>query len=334
MRRSPLSLLALTALVAAPLASAPAAEGPQVMKMATVAPARTPWADLLKRYRKAVKKASHKQVKLRVYLGGVKGDEQSIVRQVYKGSLQAGGVSTGAMAALVPELDILEMPYLFKDFAEADRILDGPARPIIDQLLEAKGFKLLMYSENGYRSFGTTEGCVKSPADLKAVKMRSQESPVHVAMYRALGASPVTIPVGEVLSSLQTGVVKGFDNTPLFTQAASWHQAVKYFTLTEHIYQPALIVANKAWFDALPAELQAAILEPARKLEKKGRKAVRALGPLLVKNLEKHGLTVCRLSPAERQAFEQAAKGAWQVRLAQASPLGKKLFETIRAAKR
>jgi TRAP-type transport system periplasmic protein len=324
----------LIALGAGLPATASAEKPKHTMKMATVAPARTPWADLLKRYKKGVAKASNKAVKLRVYLGGVKGDEGSIVRQVFKGTLQAGGVSTGAMATLVPEMDILEMPYLFETADEADRILDGPARPIVDELLEAKGFKLLMYSENGYRSFGTKKGCVKSPADLKAVKMRSQESPVHVEMYRALGASPVTISVGEVMSSLQTGVVDGFDNTPLFTQAVSWHQGVKFFTLTEHIYQPALIVANKDWFDALPADIQASIIDPGKKLEKKGRKAVRALGPLLVENLRKLGLTVCELTPDEKKKFQEVARGSWEARLKNASPLGKKLFETIQAAKK
>ena len=169
--------------------------------------------------------------------------ERSIVRQVQKGRLQVAGVSAGALSAVVTDLDLLELPYLFANHAEADRVLDE-VRPIVEEMLEKAGFKLLMYSENGYRSFGTKKGFVKSPSDLKAVKMRSQESPVHLEMYRALGAAPVPITVTEVLSALQTGLVDGFDNTPLFTVAASWHQSVGFFTVSQHIYQPALVVVN------------------------------------------------------------------------------------------
>lgn len=310
-----------------------AAEGEINLKLATVAPSRTPWADLLKRYRKAVQKGTDKRVKVRVYLNGIKGDEQSSVRQVYKGTLQGAGVSTGAMATLVPELSVLELPYLFDSYEEADRILDGPARPLIEKLLEAKGFKLLMFSENGYRSFGSKKGFIKTPADLKAVKMRSQENQVHVETYRALKASPVTISVGEVASSLQTGVVDGFDNTPLFTQAAGWNQQVEYYSVTRHIYQPAVIVVNKAWYDGLAPDLQAAIIEPAKGLEKKGRKAVRALEPLLLKNLEKGGTKVYELTDAERDAFRQATRPVWDSFRASTSDAGRELLDVILKAK-
>ena len=328
-----LSALACVALIAAAPAPAAAGDAEFVFKVATVAPPRTPWADLLKRYKKAVKKASEGRVKVKAYLGGKKGDEQSIVRQIFKGSLQGGGVSTGAMATLVKDIDVLELPYLFKDFAEADRILDGPARPFVERMLEARGFKLLMYSENGYRSYGTKGSFIKSPADLKARKMRSQENQVHVETYRALGASPVTISVGEVLSSLNTGVVEGFDNTPLFTQAASWYQAVDHFSITDHIYQPAVIVANKAWFDGLPPDIQQALMAPARKLEAKGRKAVRALNPLLLKNFEQMGGKVYSLSGAEKEAFRKATRGVWDKRRQSLSADGKALFDAILKAK-
>lgn len=331
MRR--LLLLAAILGMLAPATTAFAEEGEFEVKVATVAPARTPWAKLLKKYRSALKTLTEGRVKMRVYLGGIKGDEQSIVRQVYKGTLHIGGVSTGAMATVVPDLDLLELPYLFASHEEADRILDGPAKPIIEEMLAAKGFKLLMYSENGYRSFGTKNGFVKTPADLKAVKMRSQESPVHVATYRALGAAPVTISVGEVMSSLQTGLVDGFDNTPLFTQAVSWHQAIKYFTVTQHIYQPALVIANKAWFDGLPPDIQAAMLKPVPKLEQLGRKAVRLLGGALLDNFVKLGVEVYTLTDAEKKAFQDRTRPVWSERRAAAGDLGKKLLDAILAAK-
>ncbi|GIW71793.1 MAG: C4-dicarboxylate ABC transporter [Planctomycetota bacterium] len=310
----------------------PAAEF--TLKIATVAPDRTPWAELLARYEKEVEKSSGGRLEVRVYLGGIKGDEQSIVRQVFRGdSLQMGGVSTAAMATVVPDVDILELPYLFDSPEEADRILDGPARPILERMLEAKGMKLLMYSENGYRSFGTRFGFVRRPADLKARKMRSQESEVHVETYRALGASPIGIAVSEVLSALETGVVEGFDNTPLFTFASGWYQAISYYTVSEHIYQPALLVVNKAWWDALPPELQQVLLAPAARLQQKGREAVRALQPALLENFEAVEVKVYRLTEQEKEAFRAATRPVWDRRRASAGPDGKALLDAILKAK-
>ncbi len=302
---------------------------PVKFKIATIAPDGTPWALLLNKFKKQVRKESNKELLPKVYLNGIKGDEQSIVRQVYKGSLQMGGVSTGALSTIVPDMDILELPYAFPDFATADQVLDS-VRPTVEALLNEKGLTLLMYSENGYRSFATKDKCIQSPADLKAMKMRSQESEVHVETYRALGASPVTISVGEVLSSLQTGVVNGFDNTPIITQALGWNQAIKFFSNTRHIYQPALIIMNKAWFDGLSPEQQKIMRDNAQKLEKKGRKMVRGLEPALMKNFADQDVKVCDLSPTERAAFKKATAKVWTVRAKKASKLGKKLIEAMK----
>ena len=302
------------------------------MKGATVAPENTPWAKLLKYYKKLVRKNSDKRIKAKVYLGGVKGAEKSIVRQVQKGSLQFAGVSTGALSDVAPAIDILELPYLFDNAKQADKVLDA-VRPIIAEILEEQGLKLIMFSENGYRCFGTKKP-IRTPEDLKAYKMRAQPSPSHLAMYKALGASARPISVTEVLPALQTGNVDGFDNTALFTQAASWYQGVEHFTVSRHIYQPALLILNKAWYDALPAELQSVVLPEDRSVEAKGRKGIRALEPLLLENFAKQNITVYHLTDAERDAFKAATRSAWDDRMANASPLGKKLFNAILEAKK
>jgi TRAP-type transport system periplasmic protein len=305
------------------------AETTYKLKIATIAPDHTPWSKLLKRFKKKVKKASHKRLIPRVYLSGLKGDEKSIVEQVYKGSLQMGGVSTGALASIVPEMDILELPYAFKNFESADRILNK-VRPLIQEILAGKGLKLLIYSENGYRSFASQIGCIHSPADLQGVKMRAQESPVHVETYRALGASPISISASEVLPALQTGLVKGFDNTAIISQVLGWSQAIKYYSKTRHIYQPALIIVNKAWFDALPQDLQEIMLKYANKLENKGKKKVRDLEPGLMKNFDKMDVEVCEVTEAQRDVFKQATRKVWEIRSKTASKKGKQLISILK----
>jgi TRAP-type C4-dicarboxylate transport system substrate-binding protein len=303
-----------------------------VLRFSTVAPANTPWARLLKNYKRVIRKKSNCRIKVKVSLGGMKGsNELGIVRLVRKGKeLEAGGVSSGAIANQVRELDLLELPYLFNSAKEADRILDGVALPFVEKALESQGFKLLMYSENGYRSMGTKGFKVTSPKDLVGKKMRSQESDAHVATWRSFGASPVTMSVGEVMSALQTGNVTGFDNTPLYTQAVSWYQAIDHFTLTRHIYQPAVIVANKAWFDGLPADLQEILVSTGRKLQGKGRRKIRELDGALLENFKEFGIQVHTLTPAQRKVFQNASRKVWDAMAMKTTPLGRQLLSAMR----
>src|SRR5687768_16622247 len=151
-----------------------------VVKIATVAPAGTPWAELLDLYKKKVETASGGRLKVKVYLGGSQGDEIETVRKTARGEVQGVGASTGAVAALVPELNAVELPYLFRSFQEADFVLDKYLLPPMEQLFRDRGLVLAFWSENGFRHFGSSWGPVKKPGDLKGRKMRSQESAVHL----------------------------------------------------------------------------------------------------------------------------------------------------------
>jgi TRAP-type C4-dicarboxylate transport system substrate-binding protein len=278
-----------------------------VAKVATVAPEGTPWADQLKGYRSRLEKETEGRVKLRAYLGGSLGDENVTASEVRRGSIQIWGGSTGALATVVPELALFELPFLFRNVAEADHVLDNVLFEDVQKLLASRGLVLLFWAENGYRNFGSTFGAIKKPADLKGKKMRSQESDVHIEMYRAFGALPVPIAVTEVLSSLQTRVVDGFDNTPLFTFAASWYQGIGDYSLVEAIYQPGIVVANKAWFDKLQPQDQAVLLKDAEAEARRGRRGVRELAPLLLENFTAAKINVHKLTDAEKAEFEKLA---------------------------
>ncbi|MES2638801.1 MAG: TRAP transporter substrate-binding protein DctP [Myxococcota bacterium] len=319
------------AAAAAFLLALPSADAQEVatLKIATVAPEGTPWADGLTQLKTQVETEGNKRLVVRTFLGGVLGDENESVQACQRGQIQGVGASTGAIASIVPELAVLELPYLFKSAEEADYVLDKVILPTVEKAFRDKGLVFGFWSENGYRAFGSNWGPVKSPADLKGHKMRSQEHELHLQMYRSFGASPVPIPVTEVLTSMQTGVIDGWDNTPLFAFAAQWTSATKYLTLTNHIYQPAAIAFNKAWFDALPADLQAILLKSRTGLAPKMRKEIRALNPILVQNLSEMKVTVYKPSAAELAAFEVPAKAARDAYMAKASAGEKALLAQI-----
>jgi tripartite ATP-independent transporter DctP family solute receptor len=301
-----LALAAGLALAHAALAAAPAPEF--IIKLATVAPADSPWSALLEKYKTEVETKSAGRVAVKLKLGGALGDENETVLKCKRGTVEAVGASTGALASLVPELNVVELPFLFETGEQADYVIDGVLTAKLDPLFKERGLVLGFWSENGFRHFGTKDKFVKSPADLKGKKMRSQESPVHMAMYRAFGASPVPIPTTEVPTALATGSVDGFDQSALYTIAASWHKSIKYFTVTGHIYQPAAIAFNKEFFEKLPPELQKLLIDEGRAIQSKGRKGVRKIFPDLLDILRKDGVEVYTLTPAERVPFVTASR--------------------------
>jgi tripartite ATP-independent transporter DctP family solute receptor len=329
---APAALAAALVLAALPAGAAraqdAAAAGP-VLKLATVAPEGTPWADGIKQFKVMVEEKVPGKVTIRPFLNGALGDENETVQACQRGQIQGVGASAGALASVVPELSVLELPMLFRSAAEADHILDKVVLPDLEAAFRSRGLVLGFWSENGYRSFGTNYGFVKAPGDLKGHKMRSQESAVHIEMYRAFGASPVPIPVTEVLTSLQTGVIDGYDNTPLYAMAANWTEVTKYYSVTDHIYQPAAIVFNKAFFDGLPKDVQDTILSARGGLALQMRKEIRALHEVLLQNLGDMGVQLYRLTAAERAAFDAPSKAAQQAYLAKASAGEKTLFDKI-----
>lgn len=320
--------VALVAIIPGAAAVGVAAE-PIVIKLATVAPDGTPWAQGLRDFKAAVEKGTAGAIKVKVFLGGALGDENESVLACKRGQVQAVGASTGALSTQVPELAVLELPYLFRNEDEADYVLNGELMGKFESLFRERGLVLAFWSENGFRSFGTRTAPIRTVADLKGKKMRSQEQRVHLEMYRAYGASPVPIPITETLTSLQTGVVDGYDNTVLFSQASSLTSATKYFTLSHHIYQPAAIVYNGAFFAKLTPDHQRILLTARNELGMRINKQVRAMAPLLEKNLTAFGIEVIRLPGPEMARFEEIGARARKTYLKSASAGEKKLAADI-----
>lgn len=334
MRKLFVCLTALSSLLSAGLVARRAqADDPITLKIATIAPEGTPWEKQLKALKKRYEEGSAGRIKVKLFFGGSLGGEKAIVRRCAQGTIQMAGVSTGAASSLVPELNVLEMPYLFRDAAEADHILDTVVKPQMAKMLAAKGFVFGLWAENGFRSFFTRDRPIKAVADLRGLRMRSQETIAHINMYRALGASPQPIDATNVLTSLQTSVVDGFDNTPIFAFATSWYQGTHHMTLSRHIYQPGLILISKQFYDGLPADLQRVVTDIPQSFVDEGRHGVRDLEPLLIKNLGRAGLTVHELEPAQRAEFERAARKSWNPTIAKSGAGARGLLRAIEAAR-
>lgn len=306
MRRLPLVALAL-ALLAIFAPSAPAGDE-IVIKFGTVAPDDTPWSAQLKDIKARVEAESKKKITVKLKLGGMLGGELEMLEQMQQGRIQGGGFSSAAVATVVPELELIELPYLFESDEEADFILDTVLFQPMSEALLKKGFVLAAWGENGWRGIGTKTKAIHAPADLQGLKIRSQESQIHLATWAALGANAKPIGIPEVLSALQTGVVDGFDNTPLFAAATEWYTTIKFFTVSNHIYQPGVVIYGKAFFDGLAPDLQKIVLGDAAAESKRGRAAVRKMNQELIDKFKTQKIEVSVLGADEKAMFKEATR--------------------------
>ena len=308
-RKLTISLVAALAVLLLP-DQATQAEAQFVANFGTVAPDNTPWSEQLREVKRRIESESGGRLKMKLFLGGTLGSEIEMIQDVARGErLHGGGFSTGALgeAAGIPLLQMVELPYFFQTNEEVDAVLDTVLFEPVAIALEKKGFVLGAWTENGWRNFATKGGPATSPAELSKYKMRSQESPVHLDMYKQYGVQAVAKPVSEVLPALNTGIVDGFDNTPLFSLAAGWIGPVTHYTMSWHIYQPAGVVYSKIFMDKLPTDLQKVVRGDPQAEAIRGRAAVRALEEALVEQIRSKGKVVTYLTPEQRAAFEGPA---------------------------
>lgn len=303
-----LGFAAVTALAVTVTSTVVQAQSPKELAIGSLAPMGSPWRKLLDEASTRIEAETGGSINVVLRPPGFMG-EVEMVQETRKGErLQGCGATAGAIAqgGNVPTLQILELPFLFNNNAEADYVLDSLFTDFSD-ILARRGFVLGIWSENGWRSFGTREKAIRSPEDLKGLKMRSQESDVHMAMYRTYGSVAVQKPMTEVLSALNSNVIDGLDNTALFMQAGGLAEPLSHFTVTRHIYQPAAIVYSKKFFDSLtPSEQQA--LMSVKDLGPKGRKMIRAEEGAMMDNWSYFGVEVIELDRTQREAFANPAR--------------------------
>ena len=206
--------------------------------------------------------------------------------------------STGPVPNFGPEVRILDSPFLVRDKAHARAVLEGPIGQDMLKPFESKGFKALAWAENGVRHMTNSKRAVNTPDDLKGLKMRTMENPVHVAAYKGFGIITTPMAFTEVFTALQQGTVDGQENPLSVIMAAKFEQVQKHLTLTGHVYSPAVFMMNKGAFDKLSAADKQHFLDAAKEAVKanrarvdeddsKGVAELRAKGMQVVENPDK-----------------------------------------------
>ncbi|VTU24698.1 TRAP transporter substrate-binding protein [Variovorax sp. RA8] len=243
-------------------------------------------------FAKEVAARTNGRYKIETFYNGSLGGERESIEAVQLGTQELAFSSTGPVPNFVPETKILDVPFLFRDKAHARAVLDGPIGQELLTKFDAKGFKALAWAENGFRHMTNSKRDVKAPEDLKGLKMRTMENPVHIAAYKGLGIITTPMAFPEVFTALQQGTVDGQENPLSVIMSAKFSQVQKHLSLTGHVYSPCIFVMNKAAFDKLSAADKTAFLEAAKVAVKANRDRVDQDDANGVKELRAQGMTV------------------------------------------
>ena len=251
--RKLLLFVAAVAILAAPAALA---QAPIVVKFSHVVAPNTPKGKGADKFKELAEKYTNGKVKVEVYPNS----------QLYKDKEELEALQLGAVQMLAPsnskfgpigvkEFEVFDLPYILPDLKTLRKVTDGPLGGKLLKLLDAKGMTGLAYWDNGFKQMTANKKLI-APADYKGLKFRIQSSKVLEAQFRSLGAIPQVMAFSEVYQALQTGVVDGQENTASNIYTQKMHEVQKYTTLTNHGYIGYVVVANKKFWDGLPADVR------------------------------------------------------------------------------
>lgn len=275
-------------------------------------------------------KASGGKIRFKQFPSSALGGERETVESVQLGTLEAVIVSSGTLSNFVPEVGVTDIPFLFRDLAHARSVLDGPVGQDLLKKFPARNLIALAWGEQGFRHLTNSRHPVQKPADMKGLKIRTMENPVHITAFKTLGAAPTPMAWPEVIGALQQGTIDGQENPMSVIVSARLAEVQKHLTLTGHVYSPAAMLVSPKLWNSLDDAGKKALADGA----KAGVVAMRAF----VDDVERKGVEAVRAAGMQVVVLDESAKAAFQKSLAPAyeqyhGKFGKALVESIANAK-
>ncbi|SHO57189.1 TRAP transporter substrate-binding protein [Vibrio quintilis] len=230
------------------------------LKLAHALPTEHPVHSSLDWFAKQVKKRAG--IRVKVYPNGTLGNETNLLQMVQNGTIAFTKVSAAPLTAFAPDYKLLSLPYLYKDRAQYDQVLQGPIGKKILASSHDSGFIGLAFLDAGARSFYTDKP-IKTPSDLKGLKIRVQNSALSIDTIKALGGTPVPLPYGELYSALQQGVVDGAENNIPSYYSSRHYEVKKVYSYDKHTMVPDVLVVSTSTWDSLNDKQRKIIREVA-----------------------------------------------------------------------
>jgi len=296
------------------LIATPAAAQNVLVKMATLVPDGSSWHLILKETADQWSRISGGRVSVRLFAGGVAGDDPDVVRKMRLGTLQAGVLTSVGVAEIDKSVYALGVPLMYRDYDEVYHVLEK-MRPRLEASLEQKGFLVLNWADGGWVHFFTQKP-VATPDDLRALKLFTWAGdPKSVEVWRSAGFNPVPLPSTEIATALQTGLVNALGCPPQVAVISQYYNHAKNMTALPWQLLLGATLINKSTWERIPAELRPALLEAAKTAGSRLQAEIRRSGDRDVEAMRKRGLNVVALDERTRALWQSTAEGLYpQVR--------------------
>jgi TRAP-type transport system periplasmic protein len=276
-----------------------------------------------------VKERTKGEVEITIYPANQLGNDAAMINGVRGGTIDI--VSSGASNynGIVANTAAMELPFVFRSAQHAYGVLDGPIGSGVLNELAPHGLKGLAYWENGWRAFTNNKRPIKTPEDVKGLKIRSTGNPYHIQAFKLLGMNPSPMAIAELYTALETGTFDAQEHPINVTWSSKFYEVQKHLTISNHVYSPLILSMNKAKFDSLPADYQKVVVDAARDAAKYQRELNASNAGKVVAELKKSGMQIVEtvdMAPFQKIVSEPIAK-------AFAEKNGAALLQAIEAAK-
>ncbi len=247
---------------------------------------------------------SEGRIEVNVAGAATMGDDVEALTSTSANVIQITANSQGATAQIIPELNVIGLPFLFADAPSAWKVIDGEIKAQIDERAQAAGLKLLGLWDNGIRHVSHLSKSITTPADLKGVKIRTPPDDMTIAIFNALAANPAPLTFAELPTALQSGVFEAQENPLTNIYSSKIHEITKFISLTGHKYETSPLLASMAWWSSLSPEDQACVQASADEATAFQRQTATEQEAEVKQKLIDEGATVTEI--ADRQAFVDA----------------------------
>jgi tripartite ATP-independent transporter DctP family solute receptor len=312
MRRRDVLRLTTAALAGGALGLPATAQTKMVFKTSDVHPSGYPTVEALENMGKKLAQATNGRLSVQMFPSMQLGGEKEAIEQAQVGALQMARVSVGALGPVVDELNVFNLPFLFRNTEHMRKVIDGD---IGKELLEKvssnprAGLVGLLWMDAGARSVYDTKKPVKEIADLKGMKVRVMGNPMFVDMMNALGGNGVAMGYDQVFNALQTGVVDGAENNPPSFVFDNHYQVAKYLTLTEHLIVPEIVVFSKRAWDQLGKDDQELLRKLAREAQMEERGLWDTYEKAAIEKAKAAGIQIIEVP--DKKPYQDAVKPVW-----------------------
>jgi len=295
------------ALCAVAFALPAAAQQPIVIKFSHVVAVNTPKGKAAEEFKRLAEERTKGRVKVEVYPNSSLFKDGEEMEALQLGSVQLLAPSLAKFGPLgVREFEVFDLPYIFDNYDELHKVTEGPVGAALFKKLDSKGITGLAYWDNGFKVMSSNKS-IRMPADYKGQKMRIQSSKVLGDQMKALGAIPQVMAFSEVYQALQTGVVDGTENPPSNFYTQKMHEVQKYLALTNHGYLGYAVIANKKFWDGLPADVRTALEGAMKDATKFGNDIAKKENDDALEAVRKSGKTeILTLTADEKAAMKKA----------------------------